>query len=73
MSASNLSNVSSSEKDLDCGALYEPYVYKITLIVVYCMVLVGWLDWKRPYHHLGVQAERLKKDYKSAYREHRIF
>ena len=40
MSTSNLSNVSSSEKDLDCGALYEPYVFKISLIVVYCMVLL---------------------------------
>ena len=40
MSTSNLSNVSSSEKDLDCGALYEPYVFKISLIVVYSMVLL---------------------------------
>ena len=40
MSTSNLSNVSSSEKDLDCGALYEPYVFKISLIVVYCVVLL---------------------------------
>ena len=40
MSTSNLSNFSSSEKDLDCGALYEPYVFKISLIVVYCMVLL---------------------------------
>ena len=40
MSTSNLSNVSSSEKGLDCGALYEPYVFKISLIVVYCMVLL---------------------------------
>ena len=40
MSTSNLSNVSSSEKDLDCGALYEPYVFKISLIVVYCMVML---------------------------------
>ena len=40
MSTSNLSNVSSSEKDLDCGALYEPYVFKISLVVVYCMVLL---------------------------------
>ena len=40
MSTSNLSNVSSSEKDLDCRALYEPYVFKISLIVVYCMVLL---------------------------------
>ena len=40
MSTRNLSNVSSSEKDLDCGALYEPYVFKISLIVVYCMVLL---------------------------------
>ena len=27
-------------KDLDCGTLYEPYVFKISLIVVYCMVLL---------------------------------
>ena len=40
MSTSNLSNVSSSEKDLDCGPLYEPYVFKVSLIVVYCMVLL---------------------------------
>ena len=40
MSTSNLSNVSSSEKDLDCGGFYEPYVFKISLIVVYCMVLL---------------------------------
>ena len=40
MSTSNLSNVSSGEKDLDCGPLYEPYVFKISLIVVYCMVLL---------------------------------
>ncbi|XP_073254814.1 QRFP-like peptide receptor [Porites lutea] len=40
MSTSNLSNFSSSEKDLDCGALYEPYVFKLSLIVVYCMVLL---------------------------------
>ena len=40
MSTSNLSNVSSSEKDLDCRALYEPYVFKISLIVLYCMVLL---------------------------------
>ena len=40
MSTSNLSNVSSSEKGLDCGALYEPCVFKISLIVVYCMVLL---------------------------------
>ena len=40
MSTRNLSNVSSSEKDLDCGALYEPSVFKISLIVVYCMVLL---------------------------------
>ena len=40
MSTSNLSNVSSSDKDLDCGALYEPDVFKISLIVVYCMVLL---------------------------------
>ncbi|CAH3016862.1 unnamed protein product, partial [Porites evermanni] len=36
----NLSNLSSSEKDLDCRVLYEPYVFKISLIVVYCMVLL---------------------------------
>ena len=36
----NLSNVSSSEKDLDCGGLYEPYMFKISLMVVYCMVLL---------------------------------
>ena len=40
MSTSNLSNVSSSEKDFDCGAFYEPYVFKISLIVVYCMVIL---------------------------------
>ena len=40
MSSSLLSNVSSSEKDLDSGALYEPHVFKISLIVVYCMVLL---------------------------------
>ena len=40
MSTSNFSNVSSSEKDLDCGALYEPHVFKMSLIVVYCMVLL---------------------------------
>ncbi|XP_073254813.1 neuropeptide Y receptor type 2-like [Porites lutea] len=40
MSTSNLSNLSSSEKDLDCGALYEPYVFKISLIIVYCTVLL---------------------------------
>ena len=40
MSTSNLSNLSSSEKNLDCRALYEPYVFKISLIVVYCMVLL---------------------------------
>ena len=40
MSTSNFSNVSSSDKDLDCGALYEPYMFKISLIVVYCMVLL---------------------------------
>ena len=40
MSTRNWSNFSSSEKDLDCGALYEPYVFKISLIVVYCMVLL---------------------------------
>ena len=40
MSTSNLSNVSSNEKDLDCGLLYEPYVFKVSLIVVYCMVLL---------------------------------
>ena len=40
MSTRNLSNVSSSEKDLDCGALYEPYMFKISLIVVYCVVLL---------------------------------
>ena len=38
MSTSNLSNFSSTEKD--CGALYEPYVFKISLIVVYCTVLL---------------------------------
>ena len=35
--------------------------------------LVGWLDWKRPCNNLGVEAERLKKDHKSAYRQHGIF
>ena len=40
MSSSNLSTVSSSEKDLDCGGFYEPYVFKLSLIVVYCMVLL---------------------------------
>ena len=40
MSTSNLSNFSSTEKDLDCGPLYEPYVFKVSSIVVYCMVLL---------------------------------
>ena len=40
MSTSNLSTVLSSEKDLDCGGFYEPYVFKISLIVVYCTVLL---------------------------------
>ena len=44
MSTSNLTNVSSSEKDLDCGGLYEPYMFKISLIVVYCMVLLVGLS-----------------------------
>ena len=35
-----MSTVSSSEKDLDCGGFYEPYVFKLSLIVVYCMVLL---------------------------------
>ena len=40
MSTSNLSNVLSSKKDLDCGGLYQPYMFKISLMVVYCMVLL---------------------------------
>ena len=38
MSTSNLSNFSSTEKDF--GALYDPYVFKTSLIVVYCTVLL---------------------------------
>ena len=61
MSTSNLSNVSSSEKDLDCRALYEPYVFKISLIVVYCMVLLVGLTGNALIITLVYQRKDLRK------------